>query len=187
MIEGMADTGAALNKPKYTTAAANAADFILSSLRTKDGRLKRTFGEGHAKLNGYLDDYSFLIAGLIALHEATGEEKWLTAAKELTDKQIELFWDKKSGGFFFTSHDHEQLIARGKDPIDGAIPAGNAVAAQNMLYLAKHYVAPMDDTKTDYQEQARATIEAMLPWATRSPAHTAGTAKAAAMLLSPKK
>ena len=102
-----------------------------------EGRLKRTYTAGQARLNGYLDDYSFLIDGLLALHEATGEAKWLKQADELQKIQNELYWDEEAGGFFFTSADHESLLARAKNPNDGAVPAGNSVAMTNLMYLSQ--------------------------------------------------
>ena len=80
--------------------------------------------------------------GLLRLYQATGDKKWLTAADEITAKQLELFRDEKTGGFFFTSKDHEALFARGKNPVDGAIPSGNSVAACNRLILAKTLKKP---------------------------------------------
>ena len=136
MIGGLADAGRILKEPRYTGAAEKAADFVLMKLRTPDGRLKRTFSGGEARLNAYLNDYAYLADGLLRLHQATGNERWLTAADAITQKQIELFADDKGGGFFFTSSDHEVLLARGKDPADGASPAGNSVAASNLVALA---------------------------------------------------
>jgi uncharacterized protein YyaL (SSP411 family) len=89
-----------------------------------------------------LDDYAFFANGLIALNQATGEARWLDAARQLTDKQIELFGDARGGGFFFTSKDHEELIARSKGGADGALPAGNSVAAENLVYLARQAKEP---------------------------------------------
>ncbi|MFM9117968.1 MAG: hypothetical protein ACKOU6_17595, partial [Planctomycetota bacterium] len=161
MIRGLADAGRVLKDEQYLTAAREAAQFVLDKLRTPDGRLQRTFGAGQAKLNAYLDDYAFLVDGLIALHQATGERVWLQAADELTARQIELFWDDKQGGFFFTSNDHESLLARAKDVTDGAEPAGNSVAASNLVYLAR--VLPREE----YRERARRTMEtASLLWMT---------------------
>jgi hypothetical protein len=177
MIRGMADTGRVLGEKRYVDAAARAADFILAKLRKPDGRLLRTYRSKQAKLNAYVDDYAFFVSGLIALHRATGDEKWLTAARELTEKQLELFWDETGGGFFFTSFDHEALIARGKDPTDGAVPSGNGVSAMNLLYLADALGEPA------YRDRARQTIQATLPWSKRSPAHTCGTTAAVAKLL----
>jgi uncharacterized protein YyaL (SSP411 family) len=137
MIRGFADAGRILESPRYVEAASRAAEFILENLRQEDGRLLRTYGDGVAKLNAYLDDYAFLVDGLIALYRASGDRKWLEAADTLTTKQIELFWDSENGGFFFTSDDHESLIARGRDPVDGAEPSGNSVSADNLVFLAQ--------------------------------------------------
>jgi len=136
MIRGFADAGRILEKEEYIQTAGKAADFALANLVDKDGRLFRTFSEGEAKLNGYLIDYACLIDGLIALHRADKKQKWLDAAKRLQQKQDELFWDEKNGGYFYTSKDHEVLLARSKRVTDNAMPAGNSVAATNLLYLA---------------------------------------------------
>ena len=136
MIRGFADAGRILDDERYKTAAARAADFVLKELQTDDNRLLRTYREGAAKLNAYLDDYAFLASGLIALHRATDDDRWLSAAAAITDKQIELFWDEQSAGFFFTSTDHETLIARAKKRTDNVLPSGNGVSAANLVYLA---------------------------------------------------
>jgi uncharacterized protein len=140
MIAGYAAAGQALDNKEYLDAARTAADFILKTLRTKDGRLLRTYGAApgktaEARLNGYLDDYAFLAHGLLNLHDATKEDKWLNEAKKLTDLMIEFHADKKNGGFFYTSSDHEKLFARAKDQFDGAQPSGNSVAARNLVRL----------------------------------------------------
>jgi len=163
MIRGLADCGRILEREKYVEAAAEAADFILEKLVTDEGRLMRTHTGEQAKLNGYLDDYAFFARGLIALHQATGEKRWLDAADRLTAKQIELFWDDRAGGFYFTSHDHEELIVRSKDPTDGAIPAGNSVAADNLLYLAEALDKPA------YRERAEGTLRSAIPLLERAP------------------
>jgi uncharacterized protein YyaL (SSP411 family) len=140
MFAGLASAGKALNDPKYVAAAKKSAEFILKKLRNTDGRLLRSYlaepgRPGAAKLNAYLDDYAFLVHGLLTLHEATGEQRWLDEAKTLTDMMIRWHWDEKNGGFFYTSHDHEKLFARSKDQYDGAQPAGNSVAARNLVRL----------------------------------------------------
>jgi uncharacterized protein YyaL (SSP411 family) len=140
MIAGYAAAGQVLEDKSYLDAARKAADFILKNLRTKDGRLLRTYGaapdqKAAAKLNGYLDDYAFLAHGLLNLHDATKEDRWLDEAKKLTDLMIEHHGDKKSGGFYYTSSDHEKLFARAKDQFDGAQPSGNSVAARNLVRL----------------------------------------------------
>src|SRR6185312_536055 len=137
MIRGLADAGRLFEEPKYVDAAGRAADFALRKLRSSEGRLLHAYSGGKAKLNAYLDDYAFLVDGLIALHQATGEARWLQAAEELTATQIEQFWDAEEGGFFFTSNDHEELLARSKDPADSVTPSGNAVTAGNLVYLSQ--------------------------------------------------
>ncbi len=124
MIRGLADAGRGLGKPQYVQAAAQAADFVLAKLRRPDGRLFRTYTAGEPKLNAYLDDYAFLADGLIALHRATDETKWLEAADELTQLQIKYFWDEQDGGFFFTSGDHETLMREANNqPTERSLPA----------------------------------------------------------------
>jgi uncharacterized protein YyaL (SSP411 family) len=92
------------------------------------------------------------VDGLVALHRATGERRWLQTADELTALQIKLFWDDRAGGFFFTSGDHERLIGRVKTVADSAMPSGNSVAAGNLLYLAAAAGKP------EYRERAEKTI-----------------------------
>lgn len=148
MIRGFADAGAEFDNQEYLATAATAADFVLAELRDPNGRLLRTYGNGTAKLNAYLDDYAFLVDGLIALYKATNEKRWLEEADALTAKQLELFWDEEHGGFYFTSGDHESLIARGRDPVDGAEPSGNSVAADNLVFLASEL------GKQEYRDKA---------------------------------
>jgi len=164
MIRGFADAGRNFEDQAYLDAAAKAADFVLAKLRTKDGRLLRTYSKGQAKLNAYLNDYAFLVDGLIALHRATGDEQWLQTADELTEKQLELFWDQAHGGFYFTSGDHESLLARGRDPVDGAEPSGNSVAAENLVYLGEHL------HRQEYLDKAKATIQYASGLLQRAPA-----------------
>ncbi len=164
MIRGFADAGRGLKDESYVAAARSAARFVLEKLWTDNGRLLRTYGQGRAKLNAYLNDYAFFIDGLIALHRATGDRQWLVTADQLMQKQLELFWDSKSGGFFFTSDDHETLLARAKNPIDGAQPSGNSVSAQNLLFLADALGKPV------YRERAKATIRSFGGLLERSPA-----------------
>jgi len=140
MIAGYAVAGQVLEEKKYIEAAAKAADFLLKTLRNKDGRLLRTYGAAPgkvptARLNGYLDDYAYLVHGLLCLHDATGDKKWLDEAKKLTDLMIEFHGDKDKGGFFYTSHDHEKLFARSKDQADGAQPSANSIALRNLVRL----------------------------------------------------
>ncbi len=142
MIRGLADAGRVFENDAYKAAAARAADFVLKHARDGQGRLQRTYAAGQAKVLAYLDDYAYLADGLIALHQATGDERWLQSAGELTEAQLRLFWDDQVGGFFYTSSEHEVLIARSKLPVDGATPSAGAVAAGNLVYLAPRSTSP---------------------------------------------
>jgi uncharacterized protein YyaL (SSP411 family) len=157
MIRGLADAGRVFKNDRYTAAAVKAADFILANLRDSAGRLQRTYGGHQAKVLAYLDDYAFLVDGLIALHRSTGEARWLQAAGELTEAEIGLFWDERAGGFFYASTEHEQLIARSKVPTDNVTPSGNSVSAANLLYLATPLARP------EYVSRAEKCIRAAAP------------------------
>jgi hypothetical protein len=153
MIGALAQAAAALDVPRYAEAAARAADFILTRMRTPDGRLLRTWSAGAPpKLNAYLEDYAFLIDGLVTLYEATFEPRWVEAALSLADVMVDQFWDDAEGGFFYTGRDHESLIARGKDPHDNAIPSGNAMAVTGLLRLVKL------TGRRDLREKAETTL-----------------------------
>ncbi len=176
MIRGLADAGRVLRNESYIDAAKAAATFVLTNNR-RDGRLLRTHTAGEAKLNAYLEDYVLLCDGLIALHRATGDDNWLNEADSITAKQIELFWDEKNGGFFFTSADHEELIAKRKDTFDGPIPSGNAIAASNLIYLAKHA------GNEAYLDTAEKTIATLTPRLALGPASMPSAAVAVAQFL----
>ena len=134
MISAFAQAGFALDDSAYLDRAGRAAGFILERM-VVDGRLKRSFKDGDAHGNGFLDDHAFLVAGLLDLFEATAELRWLTHAIAL-DRALALgFDDPENGGFFMTADDHEALIAREKPFLDGALPSGNAVALMNLLRL----------------------------------------------------
>lgn len=151
MIAGLADAGRILKRPDYIEAASNAANFVLRELKTSDGRLLRSYALGEGKLQGYLDDYAFLVHGLIRLHRATGEARWLEQAKELTRTQFRFFSNEATGGFFYTATDHPELIVRFQDPVDGVIPSGNSVSASNLLYLI--YDAQIGEAQLDKAQQ----------------------------------
>jgi hypothetical protein len=113
--------------------------------------------------DAYLDDYAFLSDGLIALSRATGHGRWLEEADRLTAAQIDLFWDDRRGGFFFTARDHETLLARSKDATDSALPSGNAVAVGNLVYLAGEL------NKPEYLDRAEQALRAFAPLLEQSP------------------
>jgi len=164
MIGAFAHAGAILDRADYLEVARRAADFVLNRLRTADGRLLRTtFAGMEAKLNGYLEDYSYMIDGLASLYEATFEPRWLTTAAELADVMIARFWDASAGGFYYTSDDHEALIARNKDPHDQATPSGNSLAALGLLRLF-HLTG-----RAEFRDKAEQTLLAFRGLLTSSP------------------
>jgi uncharacterized protein len=144
MIVALAETGAALRGARgdrYLEAAVRCADFILRDLRTgwagSEKRLLRTYNNGEAKLDGYLEDHAFLLEALLALFEATCEERWFTEATTLADTLIARFADRENGGFYTTAVDAEALIVRRKDLEDSPIPAGGSSAAMGLLRLSE--------------------------------------------------
>jgi len=134
MLASFAEASAILDREDYAEIARKNARFVLSNL-SHDGLLLRSYKDGAAKLNGYLEDYAFFIDGCLSLFEATGEFEWFEAAVTLARKMMDEFWDETDGGFFFTGKSHEQLIVRSKDYFDNATPAGNSVAADVLLRL----------------------------------------------------
>ena len=136
MISALAYGGAVLEEGKYVEAAVKAADFVLASLRT-NGRLGRYFRAGRAVGDAFLDDYAFMITGLMDLYEASFESRFLGEAKALAGRMIDLFADKAGGGFFTTGRDAPALLTQDKGGYDGAIPSGNSVAALVLLKLGK--------------------------------------------------
>jgi uncharacterized protein YyaL (SSP411 family) len=146
MIAAYADAFRVFKNDRYRQAASGAAKFVLGRLREPNGRLLRTYCAGQAKLPAYLEDYAFLIHGLLRLHAATAEPIWLDQARAMADRMLADFADAKDGGFFFTASDHESLLARPKDPFDGALPGGNSTAVLDLLALHRatrlgHYLA----------------------------------------------
>lgn len=146
----------------YRQVAERNADFLLSQLRTPDGRLYHTWKDGEAKINGYLEDYTHLIAGLLELYQTTFEPRWYLAARELAEVMIEHF-SAPDGGFFDTSDDHEELITRPRELQDNAVPSGNAMAALGLLHLAGLAVEPR------YAELAHRSLVQMQPMLAQYP------------------
>ncbi len=182
MIAAMSLGANILSEPKYAAAARAAADFILSEM-VESGhsqeaeqnsspstlipqpstRLLHSYKDGRARFNAYLDDYAALIDGLCELYQAVFEAKYLDAALGLAQRMLDQFWDEADGGFFYTSNDHETLIARNKETHDNATPSGNSLAATALLKLARL------SGRTDLEEKAVATLEMMSGLMTRIP------------------
>jgi uncharacterized protein YyaL (SSP411 family) len=166
MLAAFAEAARYLKRDDYRLVAERNAEFLLRELRQENGRLLRTWksnpelseGPGKAKLNGYLEDYSYLIEGLLELYQTTFEPRWFVAAQELAETMI-AFFQAPQGGFFDTSDDHETLITRPRDLQDNATPSGNAMAVTALLKLAGF----TNDLRTiDIAHQSLAQMEPLM-------------------------
>lgn len=192
MLTAFAEAAAVLGSDDYLKIAKRNADFLLENLLGKRGSddsnleekrttpsaeaaaippktggepgvLLRTWKDGRAKLNGYIEDHANFADGLIELYQVSGNMKYLLEAKRLADTMITEFWDEENGGFFFTSNDHEELIVRNKDFYDNATPAGNSVAADVLLKLAKLF------GEEKYERFAATVLRLVAPQISRHP------------------
>jgi uncharacterized protein YyaL (SSP411 family) len=166
MLRSLAEAGAALGRPDYLDAASRNADFLLATMRDENRRLLRTWRNGEAKLNGYLEDYACLADGLISLHEATLEPRWLQEAVGLAGGMVDLFWDDTVGGFYDTGNDHEELVIRPRDVFDNAQPCGGSVATDVLLRLG---VITGND---DFSAKGATPLRAMQQMLGRAPSAT---------------
>jgi uncharacterized protein len=151
-----------LDRADYREVAERNAHFLLAEMLTAEGRMYRSWKDGRATLNGYLEDYANVAEGLLELFETTADDRWLAAATELADAIIEHFSDP-AGGFFDTSDDHEQLIIRPKVVQDGAIPSGSSMAAGVLLRLA------VRTGEARYADPAAAALRSVGPVLSRAP------------------
>jgi uncharacterized protein YyaL (SSP411 family) len=136
MIAALAKASQALSEQEYCSAAIKAADFVRARM-TRRGQLHHRYAEGEVKIHAFLDDYAFLIWGLIELYETDFEVRFLERALKLTDTLLHEFWDEGEGGFYFTSRESGDLPLRRKEIYDGAVPSGNSVMAANLLRLSR--------------------------------------------------
>ena len=161
MLAAFAECAAIFDRDDFRQAAVRNAEFVLTSLRRADAagelRLLRTYRQGTAKLNAYLEDYAFYADGLLRLYEATFDLRWLAEARNLIGQMLHYFWDEEEGGFFATSSDHETLIQRPKDWDDNATPSGNSVALDVLLRYAA-----LTGQET-YAEKARQVLRKLTP------------------------
>jgi uncharacterized protein YyaL (SSP411 family) len=169
MIRGLAHAARALREPGWLAAAQRALDFVRTYLwqpgagAGAHGRLAATCKDGRVHLNAYLDDYAFLLDALIELMQCEFRERDLQFACALAEILLERFADPVAGGFYFVSHDHEQLIHRAKPSQDGATPSGNGVAAITLQRLG-HLVG-----EPRYLAAAERTLELFYPALARQP------------------
>ncbi len=134
-VTGLATAGRVLQDPALVAQAARAANYVLERMRPAGGTLLHSSRAGAGKIPAFLADYAFFVRGLLALHEASGEERWLVAAVALAEEQIRRLRDPEGG--FYVAADTPDLLFRSKEPIDGALPSANAIAALNFLELAR--------------------------------------------------
>lgn len=146
MIAALAKAGAALDDPVLVNAAKQAMKFLLENLMNEKGELYHRYSDGEVAHRAFLDDYAYIIYGLLELYEATFEPRYLESARQLTDDMLLHFLDVDNGGFFFTADYSEELLVRRKDSYDGAMPSGNSVALLNLMRLARL----LGDNKYEY-------------------------------------
>jgi len=135
-VSALAEAGRALGEPSYVTAAARAADFVLTRLRDDDDRLLRTWRDGRAAVPGFADDHALMAQACLTLYETTFELRYFREARALADELLRLFEDGERGGFFQAGSDAETLVVRPKELYDNAVPSGNSAAAEVFLRLA---------------------------------------------------
>lgn len=163
MIAALSKAAQVFEKSEYLHAARDAADFLLDRLWCGKGELYHRYRKGEAKIPGFLDDYAFLIWGLLELYEASLEASYLQKALKLNHYLLSHFWDEKEGGFGLTSSHQESFFIRPKNIYDGAFPSGNSVAVVNLFRLARMTANP------DFEENASCLIRSFSQTVSSSP------------------
>jgi uncharacterized protein YyaL (SSP411 family) len=179
MLASFAEAGRVFGRPDYTSIASSAAEFQYRIMRREDGRLWRTWKAGsEPKYNAYLEDYAYLVEGLLALYQSTFDETWFIWATELAEILLTHFTDEENGGFFDTSDDHETLIHRPKEVQDNAVPSGNAMAAHVLLKLSLY------TGMARYWDIAERSVASMMPFMSKYPTAFAHWLSAASLIIS---
>ena len=179
MISALAETGAVLGRPEYVEAAARCTSFLLEELRGADGRLLRTWKDGRAQIDGFLEDHAFLLEALITLYESTFEPRFYREAVWVADELIARFADDAHGGFFTTQEARSELPVRRKDLEDTPIPSGNSSAALGLLRLARL------SGSQEYERRAVGVLRLLFPIAVRHPLAFGHLLQAADFYLAP--
>lgn len=180
MISAYVDGYRVTRKSEYLDEAKTTANFILDNLMN-DGKLLRTWGQGKAKLAGYLDDYSYFVQALLDLTSVDADGRWFSLAVKLTDHMLAHFWDDENGGLYYTSDDHEELIVRPKNHFDGSVPSGASVALMNLLRLEKL------TGEESYRESARTILRSYGEYMVKGPSEFANSLCALDFYLHPIK
>ena len=157
MLNGFIDAYKTFDDMHYLEVARRNADFILKQQLRPDGSLYHSYKKGRSSIDGYLEDYAFLIKALINLYEATGIEKYLLKAKDLNQYVLDNFYDTSSGMFYFTGSYQKGLLTRPMEVDDNVIPSSNAIMAENMFKLGHYF------EKQDYMERSRQMLHNILP------------------------
>jgi uncharacterized protein len=180
MISALAEAGAVLEEPAYLDAATRCAEFLTEQLRDRDGRLLRTWKDGEAKIDAFLEDYAFLLDALLTLYESTFEMRWYEEAVRVADELIDRFEDPQRGGFFTTAEGGaDELPVRRKDLEDSPIPSGNSAAAFALLRLA------LLSGEGKYERHGLGVLRLLFPLATRHPLAFTHLLRAADFYLAP--
>jgi uncharacterized protein len=169
MISGLATASSSLDDPRYAAAGQRAADFILQKMSPDGSSLFRSWRNGRAELPGYLDDYAYFARGLLDLYEATGEKRWLAAARQTADAMVDRFADDRQGGFFFTGDEHGELLIRSKSLFgSGNLPLANGVAAEVLLRLSTAETIDAEQ-QSQYELLAKSTLDSLSGFMEKSP------------------
>jgi len=135
MLAAFAEAAAVLGRADYLAAAVRNAEFLATQM-VRDGRLRRSWKDGQARITGYLEDHAMVGAGLLALYEATFDRKWLDESRRLAEEALRLFWSEEREAFFDTGRDQESLVVRPRNIFDNAVPSGTSVTIEWLLRLA---------------------------------------------------
>jgi hypothetical protein len=164
-IASLAYSARVFSRPDLSSRALRACDFILQRMRRDDGGLLHRYMEGSAGIDGFLDDYAYMLWALVELYQASLEPRLLTEAVALAERMIADFADPENGGFYFTASQGEELIHRYKEAMDGAMPSGNSTAAYGLARLARI------TGRSDFEDRALGVLKAFSGSLSKSPAN----------------
>ena len=179
MISALAEAGAVLNRSDYLEAATRCASFLLAELRGTDGQLLRSWKDGRGQIDGFLEDYAFLLEALITVYESSLDPRFYHEAVRTAGEMIDRFADAGQGGFFTTQEGRSELPVRRKDLEDSPIPSGNSSAALGLLRLARLSGNP------EYERRAVSGLRLLFPLAVRHPLAFGHLLQAADFYLAP--
>jgi hypothetical protein len=162
MVRGLAEAARAFENARYREIAIESGDFLFEKL-VVDGRVRRSYKDGQARIAGYLEDYAALGLAALALYEVTFDTRWLERARAMCSATVKWFWDDVTGAFFDTASDHEHLITRPRDVADNATPSGTSLAVDLLLRIADLF------DEADARQRATYVLESLAPAMARYP------------------